>query len=102
MARKHRVNWHLDLGKSQHREGEEIYLEPELSAHLTKLGVVTPLEAEQQPVEVAAIAPEVLTKMSKGKLADYAQEKFGKALNAADMTKDAMLAEIAALAAQGN
>lgn len=92
---KHRVNWNLDLGTSKHKEGDEIDLDAELSAHLTPLGVVTPLEGET-PAEVETIEPEKLAKLNKAQLVEYAKAKFGEDVAG---TKDEILASIAALVA---
>jgi hypothetical protein len=95
---KHRVNWHLDMGKDQHREGAIIDLDEKLSAQLVPLGVVTPLE-EEAPVAQETIEPEKLAKLTKAQLVDYAKAKFGKELDPSSASKDQLLAEIAALAA---
>jgi hypothetical protein len=93
---KHRVNWHLDMGPGkQFDEGDVIDLTPEKAAELEHFGVVTPLEAETEAV--AEIDAAELKKMSKEQLAEYAQKKFSKVLDYADMTKGQMLAAIAEL-----
>jgi hypothetical protein len=92
---KHRVNWHLDMGKDQHREGAIIDLDKKLSAQLVPLGVVTPLEEEAPSVQ-ETIEPAKLVKLTKAQLVEYAKAKFGKDIEG---SKDQLLAEIAALAA---
>jgi hypothetical protein len=96
---KHRVNWHLDMGKKQHREGDEVELNDEQSATLTKLGVVTKLEEDEESSEAGSLTPSQLSKLNKDELAKYAKDTFGAELNPADQTKDAMLAAIAVCAA---
>ncbi len=96
MATKHKVNWHLDMGKKQHHCGDVIDLDKDLADQLVPLGVVTPLEEDAQPeTPVDDLSPAQLAKLNKEGLADYAKQRFGLELSASELTKDAMLAAIA-------
>jgi hypothetical protein len=97
---KHRVNWHLHRGKAEHHAGDVVDLDAATAEELLKLGVVTPLEeaTPSAPPISETLAPEKLAKLNKTQLAEYAKAKFGKDLDTAALTKDALLAEIATFA----
>ena len=100
---KHRVNWNLNMGTQQFHEGDEIDLDAQKSQELRALGVVTPLEVVSVAGagdEVATVSEKELAKMSKDQLAAYSWAKYGKELDVTTMSKDQMLAEIAALATE--
>jgi hypothetical protein len=96
---KHKVNWHLHMGKTEHHAGDEIDLPAEQAAPLVGFGVLTPLGEDEVTPQVEDFSPSQLAKMSKDQLAVYAKAKYSTVLNPADMTKDAMLAALAVCAA---
>lgn len=118
MATKYKVNWNLDFGKKQYREGDQISGDAIPVAQLPvllKCGVITPIDGDGADLEPAqpptgdtppadkptgVIDPAELAKCSKAMLADYAKEQYGLSLKPADMTKDALLAQIAEAAAK--
>lgn len=111
MATKYKVNWNLDFGKKQYREGTEIR-ESDIPADqvdvLLKCGVISPIGPDDSQEQVGAdaaatlgkLAAEEIAKLTKANLADMAKYQFDTELDPAAMTKDAMLAAIAELASK--
>jgi hypothetical protein len=97
---KHKVNWHLHMGKTEHHAGDEIEMGAESAAPLIGMGVLTPMATEESaPVE--DMSPSQIAKANKEQLAQYAKQRYGVDLNSTEMTKDAMLAAIAEAQAKG-
>ena len=96
---KHKVNWHLHMGKTEHHAGDEIDLSAEQAAPLVGFGVLTPVVEDEVTPQAEDMSPSQLGKLTKDQLADYAKRRYGVELNSSDMTKDAMLAAIAVSAA---
>lgn len=91
---KHKVNWHLDMGKDKFHGGDVIELDAKEAAPLVGFGVLTPL-SEDESAEVEDMSSAQLAKVNKEQLAQYAKQRYGVALNSTEMTRDAMLAAIA-------
>jgi hypothetical protein len=99
---KHKVNWHLHMGKDEYREGDHVHMDAESAAPLVAMGVITPVDEEEESApEVATLSPSQLAKANKDTLTSYAKQHYGVELNATEMTRDEMLAAIAAEAAKG-
>lgn len=96
---KYKVNWHLHLGKTEPRAGDEIELPAEQAAPLVGFGVLTAVVEDEVTPQVEDMQPSQLAKLTKDQLADYAKRRYGVDLKPADMTKDTMLAAIAVCAA---
>ncbi len=91
-----KVNWHLSgltKGKS-HEAGDVVSLEPEAAQGLVTCGVLTPIEEAAEGA--GTIDPSNLGKLSKAQIASYAKAELNLDLDPDKLTKDAMLAEIAA------
>lgn len=98
MANTFRVNWHLTgLLEKELAAGEVVELEGdklELAQALVSAGVLTAIDDVEDSQTVD------LSKLTKAKLVEHAAKYLGLTLSAADMSKDAMLSEIAAIQAK--